>query len=203
MTTANQMMITSFAKDKLVNNTEYTVRVQSVNGQWKSGYSQSVTVRPMASKPPFAPDGVKVEGAYRALNVSWKAMKDTDSYSVYYRPYEQGEYIKVAEGITKNQYTITDLEPDAKYQVYVVGKNDVGESQPSLVAVGQTQNLNPVKMPDYKLINTSNGQGQVTAHIETVKRPRSTNVANMVNSPLDEGNQTALGLVDGEKAPTM
>ena len=200
MTTANQMLITSFAKDKLVNNTEYTVRVQSVNGQWKSGYSQSVTVRPMASKPPFAPDGVKVEGAYRALNVSWKAMKDTDSYSVYYRPYEQGEYIKVAEGITKNQYTITDLEPDAKYQVYVVGKNDVGESQPSLVAVGQTQNLNPVKMPDYKLINTSNGQGQVTAHIETVKRPRSTNVANMVNSPLDEGNQTALGLVDGEES---
>ena len=199
-TSTNQMMITSFAEKKLVNNTEYTVRVQSINGEWSSGYSEAIVVRPMASKVPFAPDSVKVEGAYRALNVSWKAMEDTDSYSVYYRPYNQGEYILAAENITDNRYTISNLEPGAKYQVYVIGKNDMGYSPASLVAVGETASINPVKMPEYKLINTSNGEGEITANIKSVEIKRPASVANMVGSILDEGARTAFGLVDNNES---
>ncbi len=198
---ANELVVSAFKNDKLVNNTEYTVRVQSMNGQWRSGYSEAITVRPLASKPPFAPDGVQVKGGYRSLQVSWKAMKDTDSYQVYYRPYGEGDYILAAQGITGTSYTISNLEELAKYQVYVVGVNGVGASEPSLVAVGQTLSINPAQLPAYKLINTAGEEGELTAHIENVTRV-TTHVSNyMVDSPLDEvsGGKTALGAVDNDQ----
>ncbi len=198
---ANELVVSAFKNDKLVNNTEYTVRVQSMNGQWRSGYSEAITVRPLASKPPFAPDGVQVKGGYRSLQVSWKAMKDTDSYQVYYRPYGEGDYILAAQGITGTSYTISNLEELAKYQVYVVGVNGVGASEPSLVAVGQTLSINPAQLPAYKLINTAGEEGELTAHIENVTRV-PTHVSNyMVDSPLDEvsGGKTARGAVDNDQ----
>lgn len=198
---ANQLVVDSFKNEKLENNTEYTVRVQSMNGQWRSGYSESIAVRPLASKPPFAPDAVKVEGGYRSLKVTWQKMKDTDSYQVYYRPYGEGEYMLAGQSITGTSFTISDLDEMAKYQVYVVGINGAGASEPSLVAVGQTLSVNPAQMPAYKLINTPGEEGELTSHILNAVRVTTHASNKMVNSPLDEasGSKTALGVVDNDQ----
>ena len=42
----NSLKVTSFNEKKLVNKEQYTAKVQSVNGTWKSGYSESVTAVP-------------------------------------------------------------------------------------------------------------------------------------------------------------
>ena len=58
------LSVTSFGKDKLVNGKEYKVQVQSVNGAWRSGYCEPITVIPKADKVPAAPDSLKLTGGY-------------------------------------------------------------------------------------------------------------------------------------------
>ena len=52
----NILNVSSFKQNKLVNGKEYTVRVQSVNGAWRSGYSAPIVVVPKVDKAPDAPD---------------------------------------------------------------------------------------------------------------------------------------------------
>ena len=80
----NRLSVKSIKNEDLINGKEYTVRVQSVNGAWRSGYSTAVKVTPEASKRPDPPEGITVKGSYRSLDVSWKKMKDTDTYSLFY-----------------------------------------------------------------------------------------------------------------------
>lgn len=68
----NSLKVTSFNEKKLVNKEQYTAKVQSVNGTWKSGYSESVTAVPKADKKPDAPENVKAVGKYKSVEVSWK-----------------------------------------------------------------------------------------------------------------------------------
>lgn len=107
-TKGNYLSVSSFGQGKLVNGKEYKVRVRSVNGAWRSGYSESIVVIPKADKAPSAPDNVRAEGRYRAIDVSWKKMEDTDFYHVYYREEGTKEYTKT-EGISSSSYTISGL----------------------------------------------------------------------------------------------
>ncbi|MCB5689670.1 hypothetical protein LIR30_20795, partial [Blautia wexlerae] len=75
-----------------------------VNGTWKSGYSESVTAVPKADKKPDAPENVKAVGKYKSVEVSWKNMKNTEFYNLFYREKGQEEYTKI-ENITTNSYT--------------------------------------------------------------------------------------------------
>lgn len=214
---SNYLTVDSFGDQKIKNGTKFEVKVQSINGTWKSGYSNAITVIPEPNKRPDAPDNVKAVGAYKSLKVTWKDMDDTDSYSVYYREYETGEYIQAVTGLTTNSYTIEKLQDQTKYQVYVTGTNKLGTSNPSLVSVATTTNVQPATLPKYKLINTNNGEGKLTNHIKKV----TLNNGYMVDSSLDTG-KTAYGIVDnsyasyfqiddwdlgghyvGEKAPTV
>ncbi len=94
-TAVNSIRVQAFGKKKLVNGEVYKVRVQSVNGAWKSGFSEWLSIVPKAEGRPEAPDYVKAEGGYRRITVKWKDMDDTDSYCVYYREKGQGAYQKV------------------------------------------------------------------------------------------------------------
>src|SRR5699024_6053334 len=58
-----------------------------------------------------------------------------------------------------------------------------------------TANVNPVKMPAYKLLNTPGAAGEVTAHILSITHKNGY----MKDSPLDSGN-TAWGAVDNDFA---
>ena len=67
-----------------------------------------------------------MKGLYRGLAVSWKNMKDTDSYNLFYRAKgdEGAAYTKV-EGISATSYEVSGLQDDTDYQVYLTGVNEL------------------------------------------------------------------------------
>lgn len=191
-TSVNSLSVTTFGGAKLENGTQYTVSVQSVNGEWRSGYSESITVTPKADKIPAAPDGLTLTGRFQRIDASWLSSKDADSYNVYYR--KQGdEAFASTTGVTGTSLTIRNLENNAKYEVYVTAVNELGESPASLTSVVSTANVTPVNMPSYKLINTPESAGVPSSRV--VKATHSAGY--MKDSPLDSGN-SAWGIVDGD-----
>ena len=82
----------------------------------------------------------------------------------------------------------------------------MGSSPRSNVAIGETTSIEPAVMPEYKLINRSNGYGQLTTHIKSAVLRPWRDKANMIDSPLDidengepkavQGGYSALGVVD-------
>lgn len=193
-TSTTTLFVKSFQQDELVNKKEYVVKVRSINGDWRSPYSESVVAVPKADKKPDAPDNVSVTGKYRSLAVTWKDMDDTDSYNVFYREDGVEEFTKI-EGITQNSYTISGLKDQTKYIVYVTGVNELGEGAASLEATGTTVNVQPAQLPAYKLLNTFEQEGVLSDHIVLATPGRGT----MVDSSLDEGNaNSALGLFDND-----
>ncbi len=192
-TTATTLTVQQFKNDKLENGTEYTVRVQSVNGEWKSGFSEAVKAVPKVDKVPPAPDRVQIKSGVRSLEISWSDTEDADTYTVYYKEASAASYEKVS-GITGLYYLLEGLKDDTTYQVYVTASNDLGEGKPSLTASEKTLNgLVAAKLPTYKLINTDNGAGVLSSHI---KAASVTGGATMVDSSLDTEAGSALGLFD-------
>ena len=187
----------------------YDVAVQSVNGDWKSGYGEVTQVLVKEVTNPAPPDNVTVKGGVRELQISWKKMNATNSYKVFYRKYEDGDYIEATKDIELKvpSYTITNLEDNQKYQVYVIGVNSIGESDKSNIAVGETTNIEPAIMPAYRLINTPTEDGKLTSNIKSVV-VKPWDKAFMVDSPLDvdeSGNpikvgtgRSAIGVVDND-----
>lgn len=193
-TTNVSASIQQFLGGKLENNTDYEVRVQSLNGEWKSGFSDSVTVTPKVDKKPAAPENISVTGGYRCLDVRWKKMKDTDSYHLFYR--EKGtERCEEIKGITGSYCQVSGLKDDTVYEIWLTGINEIGEGPASAVAEGRTiSGLIPAKLPEYKLINTSNGEGKLSAHI--ISAVIGGGNVSMVDSPLDTRAGSALGAFD-------
>ncbi len=202
-TTQTALDVSQFNKDKMHNKVEYRVSVQALNGEWKSGFSQAVTVVPRPTKKPPKPDRVTAKGGYRSLTVGWTNMEDeADKFFVYYRKDVEETFteVEIKDGSAVS-YTIENLPDDTKYYVYVVAYNDKGRSEDSLIATDKTlAELAPVEMPEYKLINTSNGEGKLSSHIKSAvfnKHAEST----MVDSPLDDAEtRSALGLFDNNFA---
>ncbi len=192
-TVRNALDITSFGGKELTNYLEYRIRVQSVNGTWSSGYGEEVTAVPKPNGKPDKPDNVKAVGKHQSIVVSWKNMKDTVSYNLYYKESSAGEYTKI-EGIEGSSYTLEGLKELTEYTVYVTGVNEFGESDPSLSAAATTTDMNPAVMPKYNLINVGE-PGKAGAHIES-----TTMWGSMKDSPLDTQSGTAWGTVDHNPA---
>ncbi|MCI9488080.1 MAG: hypothetical protein HFI64_14180 [Lachnospiraceae bacterium] len=186
----NSLAVSSLKEEKLVNGQEYTVRVQATNGSWRSGYGSPVTVVPKPGGKPDAPDGVSALGKYKSIDVSWKDMEDTDSYNLYYRVSGTDAYETVKE-IEGNRTTISDLENKTKYELYVTGVNEFGESGPSLTASATTEDPDPAVMPKFGLLNTGK-EGEAGAHVAAA----SIKQGSMQESPLDTVSGTAWGTVD-------
>lgn len=199
--TSNSTIIAQFNKDKMVNNKEYTIRVQSLNGEWKSGFSNSISVVPKPNSVPKAPDSITVVGGYQSIDVRWKELEDTDSYNVFYKKESESEFKKIT-GITACYYQITGLENDTKYQIYLTASNELGEGPKSLTAADKTlSGLEEAKLPEYKLINTSNGKGKLSNHI---KSATINTAGQMIDSPLDaSGTTSALGVFDNDYVSYM
>lgn len=180
-------------KGKLENNTEYTVKVRSVNGTWRSPYCEPIKVTPKATAKPDRPDYVKATGQYKSIAVSWGKAKDADTYTVYYKEDDASvtEYAKVGN-ITGTSYTISGLKDKTSYLVYVTASNEIGESVKSETAKAETTNMNPAKMPKYKRINEAE-EGQVST---AIKSATVAGGGEMIESPLDTGSATIWGTVD-------
>lgn len=191
-TAAPTLTVTRFDGQKLVNKTEYTVRVRSINGEWRSPYSESITVVPKADKLPDAPDALQLTGATLSIRASWKSMQDTDTYNLYYRKQGDETFTKI-EGIGSNAYTLTGLSGATRYEVYVTGVNELGEGPASLTATASTASAVAVNMPAYRLLNTLADNGTYTTHITDAIHL----AGYMKDSPLDSAN-TAWGVLDND-----
>ncbi len=199
--------ISSINDKPLLNFEKYKIKARSVNGDWSSPWSNEVIGEPKPTKLPAAPDNVSATGGYRTIEVSWKDMDDANGYMVYYKKTKDAdtEYRPVIEGFTQvkegtgkinaTHYVIAGLEDEVEYSVYVVGWNDLGWGSPSLSASALTKLNVPPQLPNYKLLNTSNGEGAVSAHI-TAASYGGHGGAKMVGSALDTAEKSALGLVD-------
>ncbi|WP_241557749.1 fibronectin type III domain-containing protein [Gordonibacter urolithinfaciens] len=199
-TTSTSLTITSFNGGKVKNGIEFHVKARSTNGEWRSPWTDEITVTPITSSKPDAPEGLKLTGMYRGLSASWKNMEDTDSYNLFYREKTDGNgpYTKIGN-ITSSSYQVTGLKDDVEYQVYVTGVNEIGESGPSLAAVARTANVNPAQLPAYRLVNTKDADGLYLDHIVSATYGRGS----MVESPLDATSgvaKSALGLFDDNYA---
>lgn len=201
--------VTSLNQGSLVNYQDYTVKVRSVNGTWSSPWSAARTAQPLPQKKPAPPDNVRAQGGYRSITVSWKDMDDADGYMVYYK--ESGanayqpvvkDFVQTKEGtgrIRKNSYTITGLKEHVSYSVYVISWNAFGWSAQSLASQAETRSEAVPELPAYKVLNTSNGAGQLSAHIKDITIG-SHGDTHMQDSPLDTKKNSGLGLADYDYA---
>ena len=169
-TAENSILVSSLGDQKIKNNQEYTVKVRSVNGDWSSAYSEPVTVIPKPEKAPDAPENVNVSGGYRKLDITWKQMEDTDSYTLYYRVKGTEDYEK-KEDISQNRYQLTELKDSTTYEICLTGTNEAGTSNRSKIYEGETTDINPAVTSNYKLINTPAQGGGLTAHIASIEYP--------------------------------
>lgn len=195
-TKSTSLEVTSYkygTKGKVENGHTYTVKVQSANGTWRSGWSVSITVKPEATKVPDKPENVKARGGYKTITVSWKVMGDTDSHILYWRKQGDSSWQSVS-GIESGSYQLAGLEDVTTYEVYVVGVNKIGNSAPSNTVSAKTETIAPAELPNYKLVNTKDANGRYLTGISTARVIS----AGMVDSPLDAGTGTALGLFDDD-----
>ncbi len=192
---SNELEIKSFMGGRLKNGEVYEVSVQSVNGTWVSGYCASKGMSPIITGRPDPPDNLKAVGGYCRISLTWKNMEDTDSYNVYYKAEDESAYTQIT-GIDQNRHVINGLKDETRYEIYVTGVNGLGESNPSIHSEARTITIKTAQMPNYKLINESNGKGKVSAHIKNVTHGRGS----MTGSLLDTDKNSALGTVDKDAA---
>lgn len=156
----------TYTFSKLTNYKTYTVEVQSVNGSWKSGYSDAKSATPVPNGLPPVPESINLKGAYKRVSISWKDMKDTVSYILYYR--KAGELNYKSIPLTQTSYTVNDLEENTDYQFQVAGVNELGTGPKSSMYTCRTTDLTLPKTSNYKLINRVVQGSEVTEHIKSV-----------------------------------
>ncbi len=169
-TTKTTASISKLAGGDLSTYVPYTVKVRSVSGDWKSPYSEPYVVTMTPNDVPPVPESIVAEGLTESIKVSWKNMRDTQYYSLFYREKNAAEYIEIPD-LTTNSYLIANLTPETTYEIYVVGYNEYGKSPDSPVNEAKVLASQGVIMPEYKLINTSNGVGVLTNHVLSEELP--------------------------------
>ena len=187
------IVLKQFGNEKLKNKKTYTLRVRSINGDWKSQLSEAVSATPKYNTIPDAPDKLTLKADYRKITATWQAPKDdsADEYTLYYKKESDDSYKKISN-IKTTKYDLYDLESQTTYLIYVTASNDYGEGPKSLEASATTTSLKPAIMPQYRLINTSNGSAELSSHIVGA----SIGTGWMVNSTLETSDKSALGLFD-------
>ena len=94
-------------------------------------------------------------------------MKDTKSYSLYYRKAGTEDAFTMLGEFTGTSTTISGLEDKTEYEIYMVGHNPIGDSPASEKYSGSTITVDAAKMPAYRLINKAAETGEaLTEHIK-------------------------------------
>ncbi len=146
---------------------DYTIRVRSVSGEWKSDWSELYTHTVTCSTKPPQPKSVTATGANLSLRVTWDCKFDAESFTLYYKESGADKYNAV-NNLTASSYTLTNLKGGVKYTVYVVAHNRNGNSPQSANAEGMPTTATGVEMPKYKLLNTSDSSGMASTHITQI-----------------------------------
>ena len=183
-----QTTYTTYIVEDLKNYKDYRASVRGVNGDWKGNYSQAIAFQPVATRRPPAPDMVNVVPTFAGLDISWKDMKDTLSYNIYYKAENEKEYTVLREQ-KGTSYKLRNLEPSTKYEVRISGNNPNGEGDKSIPASGVTLAMGAAITPNYKLINRPTG-GEITSHIKEVVSNLGTMSNGSNNALVDDDFQT-------------
>lgn len=178
-----------FLGSELSNGTVYEVKVRSVNGEWRSPWSDSISVTPKATSAPPAPLGVMAKGGYGEINVSWSASEDATGYILYYRQKSTDAYTEVR--LDKTSYCISPLSLSVTFEGYVRAFNDVGTSPNSRMWEATTTGAASVKVPWYNLINRKAQDRSMESHVTSVVPSYPNN--DQVNPGFDP-----LDVVDGD-----
>lgn len=146
---------------------DYTIMVRSINGDWKSGWSDPVVYTIQCKSKPNKPEYVSVSAGILSLKVSWRALYDTQTWSLFYKSENDQNYTEI-KNLSTPSYTLTNLTGGTKYTFYVVGHNVNGSSPASAPVEGTPQTASGVVMPNYKLINVNDEDGYAMTHISSI-----------------------------------
>ncbi len=190
-----QTTFTSFTIEDLKNYANYTIKVQSVNQEWRSGWSDPYTASPQSTRKPPAVDMVTATPTYSGIDFGWKDMEDTLSYNIYYRKVGSEEYTKISE-ITGIKYSLKGLEAAVEYEAYLTGNNPLGEGSASQTVKAKTLKSDATIVPQYKLINTSVDGAEKNNHIKDVLYSAGTMTDNNGYSIVDDKFDTYFSVND-------
>ncbi len=114
--------------------------------------SNTVSAIPQPEKPPVRPDFVKATSGDTTVTLSWKEAENAKTYNIYAKTSKDSSYKKVASNISSTRYTITGLENNVEYTLYVTSQNNLGESSPSEL-VNATPRKEDIKAPTFPTLN--------------------------------------------------
>ncbi len=147
----------------------YTLKVRSFSGEWKSAWSNEVKYEVTCTSRPSAPEQLSATGGANRITLTWRALYDTNAWTVYYRNITKNEeQYTASERLSTPSFVLDNLNGGDECEFYVVGHNRVGDSPNSPTARGVALSPEGVKLPQYALINTDNENGQALNHIESI-----------------------------------
>ncbi|MDB3086146.1 calcium-binding adhesion protein [Clostridioides difficile] len=160
----------------------YRVSIQSLNGDWSSGYKEASpsnldgvpenvdsNYKPIQFSPdsiiefqvvpdtrPEPPEGISIKGRFKALDVSWKNHKQAKDFDLYYREKgSNGSWIKYNDKLIRGTSSkIEGLKDNTTYEVRMTATNHLGTSGMSKIYLGTTESVDAPTTPNYRLINT-------------------------------------------------
>lgn len=125
------MSNTTYTDTNLINGTNYYYVVSAVNPTGESANSTEITGQPTIVKP-NTPINIDALVGDRVVTLTWHDMVNAESYIIKRATTKGGPYTLVADQITTNTYTESNLSNATPYYYIIIAKkNSVGESQPS------------------------------------------------------------------------
>lgn len=175
-TTETSYTFTSSSTEKLKAYSLYELKVRAYSGDWKSDWSPTVKYEIIPNVKPPAPEYLAAKPGAGSLDLSWRDLWDTKSWSVFYRQKSTGGSYTEVKNITKNSYRLENLKSGVTYEFYVVAHNDIGDSPASATAEGTPILASGVQMPEYKIIN---GKSDRMKGIKSIKSGNNRNDATL------------------------
>ena len=146
----------------------YQVKVRSVNGDWRSDWSEVYQHTVTCSTVPPRPQYLTLTPAVQSLQVSWDCKYDAQWFTLYYKAATDADYTAVND-LKDTRYTIPNLTGGVRYTVYVVAHNANGDSPKSQNAEAVPLTAAGVELPKYGLINVVDSAGKAMTHVTGIQ----------------------------------
>ena len=118
---------------------EYCFTVTPFSGDWTGTACAAVKATPRPSSAPDMPDMISIEAMDGALKVSWKAVESATYYELYFTDLANApisSYTQYGGKLSSPTVTISGLENNTPYYLYVIAGNDKGKSPASRIYSG-------------------------------------------------------------------
>jgi len=153
-TTIRNYVITGLTNDRT-----YYVWLKARNAVGPSGFGPGASETPVkAVVPPAAPGKPAVKGSDASLSATWEAVEGATTYAVWY--YTDSDTSRIPDnskktGLTELSYTISPVTNGVVWYVWIVARNDIGDSAPS-----EPYSVIPLETPD--ITGLVMGEGRFT-----------------------------------------